>query len=507
MSYFIGNTTAEKNLANALIDNLHDEFGLPLSDSNNGGPGFTYQPDRDNVVGDLGVADSTRRAQWKALLEEANTIIQRAANMYSNTPEDFKQQIFPEFGIEYWDTSLNFATTDLAQFNSFTRANAERFFWSEGVFSSPPTYTVKNLIAIYQALMGDGSYEPFPAPVDVSVPRPGATDGFLGRWDQGRVSELLFVVNRELDLRQEALDEAVATQEYIIDSMFSIDYEADDINFIMNNEDFTRFFSTTFDSDTISLIPLIYNFYLSSKYFQGINEAFRTPKDRVLSIILSTIANDNNFDSTPDLSRPAANNAIASSTGQDQNAAFNSAARDFILKMLIKTPIDILKGVVELADPHVAISKGIKVGTGFAFNELVKVIDDSGIPQELNAALAESGLIEPSANGEDITKLLLCLVDFAMQEGLAQAYDQSLEPPNDGLPAAPENFFPRVSIDGIDFTGTVSGMLMMPPSPLGIIYLLLELLKSDITNQTNNVSNASAENANANECSDTPEEG
>jgi hypothetical protein len=82
MSYFIGNTTAEKNLANALIDNLHDEF----------------QPDRDNVVGDLGVADSTRRAQWKALLEEANTIIQRAANMYSNTPEDFKQQIFPEFG-------------------------------------------------------------------------------------------------------------------------------------------------------------------------------------------------------------------------------------------------------------------------------------------------------------------------------------------------------------------------------------------------------------------------
>ena len=131
------------------------------------------------------------------------------------------------------------------------------------------------------------------------------------------------------------------------------------------------------------------------------------------------------------------------------------------------------------------------------------------VSQELNNALTEGsgGILSPSASGEDITKLLLCFVDFAMQEGLSQAYDQSLEPPNDGLPAAPENFFPRVSIDGIDFTGTVSGMLMMPPSPLGIIYLLLELLKSDITNQTNNVSNASAENANANECSDTPEEG
>lgn len=505
--YFI-RKGAEKNLANALIDNLHDEFGLPLSDSNNGGPGFTYLPYKSSVPspqGDLGDAESVRRAEWKALLEEANTTIQRAANMYSNTPEDFKQQIFPEFGIEYWDTSLNFATTDLALFNAYARPNIERFFWSEGNFSGVGTYTVRNLILIYQALMGHGSYEPFPDPPGRNRGLP--LNGELGRWSPSRVSELLFVVNRELDLRQEALDEAVATQEYIIDSIFSIDYEEDDINFIMNNEDFTRFFSTTFDSDTISLIPLIYNFYLSSKYFQGINEAFRTPKDRVLSIILSTIANDNNFDSTPDLSRPAANNAIASSTGQDQNAAFNSAARDFILKMLIKTPIDILKGVVELADPHVAISKGIKIGTGFAFNELVKVIDDSGIPQELNAALAESGLLEPSANGEDITKLLLCLVDFAMQEGLSQAYDQSLEPPNDGLPAAPENFFPRVSIDGIDFTGTVSGMLMMPPSPLGIIYLLLELLKSDITNQTNNVSNASAENANANECSDTPEEG
>ena len=325
MRYYIGNTTAERNLANALIYNLHDEFGLPLSDSNNGGPGVSYQPDTDHdVVGDLGDADSTRRAQWKALLEEANTTIQRTANMYSNTPEDFKQQIFPEFGIEYWDTSLDFATTDLRPtapegepppppFISYTRPNAERFFWSE--LAGPPTYTVRNLILIYQALMGDGGYNPFPSPGPTD-PRPGATDGLLGRWDQSRVSNLLFVVNRELDLRQEALDEAVATQEYILDSI-GIDYEADDINFIMNNDDFTRFFSTTFDSDTISLIPLIYNFYLSSKYFQGINEAFRTPKDRVLSIILSTIANDNNFDSTPDLSRPAANNAIASPTDRD----------------------------------------------------------------------------------------------------------------------------------------------------------------------------------------------
>ena len=98
-----------------------------------------------------------------------------------------------------------------------------------------------------------------------------------------------------------------------------------------------------------------------------------------------------------------------------------------------------------------------------------------------------------------------CLVDYAMQEGMRAGIDALQPPPDDGNPGVPENFFPRVSIDGIDFTGTISGMLMMPPSPLGIIYLLLELLMSEIDNQNENVANASAENALANECSDDAE--
>ena len=78
-------------------------------------------------------------------------------------------------------------------------------------------------------------------------------------------------------------------------------------------------------------------------------------------------------------------------------------------------------------------------------------------------------------------------------------------PDGNPLPSPADNFFPRISIDGIDFAGTVSGMLMMPPSPLGLIYLLLELLKNDVTNQTQNVIDANTENADANECDDTTE--
>ena len=41
-------------------------------------------------------------------------------------------------------------------------------------------------------------------------------------------------------------------------------------------------------------------------------------------------------------------------------------------------------------------------------------------------------------------------------------------------------FGPRISLDGVDFKGTVAGMFMAPPSPLGILYLLIELLKIKI---------------------------
>ena len=425
-----------------------------------------------------------------------NTLIQRAADIFGNTSSQLKAVYFPVLSSQWINLSEIFLYNDISAFEGYSRANAERFFWSE--LSGPESYTVKNTILLYHALFGDGSYDPFPDASIVST-----TDGILGRWSLARVRSLIGVVDRELTLRETARDTAIAAEEYILNST-GIDYSATDVDFILSNDEWSRWFSTTFDSDSISLVPLIYNFYLTGQYFPELQRAFRAPKDRILSILISTIANDNNFDANPDMSRPASNAALASSTGQDQTVAFNSAARDFILKMLIKTPIDILKGVVELTDPHVAITKVIKTGTGRAFNSLAQVMDSAGIAEGVNEALTAIGL-DPTLNGEDLAKLLLCLIDFAMQEGMTAGIDALQPPPDDGNPGVPENFFPRVSIDGVDFTGTVSGMLMMPPGPLGIIYLLLELLRSEIDNQNENVSNASAENALANECSDDAE--
>ena len=167
-TYFIGQNTTDRNAAISSINELHSELGLPLSDAGNGGPGFSFQPDEPHPVtptkGNLGDANSSRRELWLELLEDSNRTIQRAADLFSNTPLDFKQQIFPEFNIDQWYTDLNFQTTDLTNFLSYTRADAERFFWSQLV--QPPddvrTYTVRNLILIYQVLLGDFSYDVFP---------------------------------------------------------------------------------------------------------------------------------------------------------------------------------------------------------------------------------------------------------------------------------------------------------------------------------------------------------
>jgi len=257
--------------------------------------------------------------------------------------------------------------------------------------------------------------------------------------------------------------------------------DSDDVNYLSGREDYQRYFSTIFNKEVIALIPIIENFYLTNKYFSNINKAMDNTKDRALDILLSTIRNDDNFDNTPDMTRASAAAAIANSTGQDQNEAFNSAARDFILKMIIKTPIDILKGVVELVDPHVALTKIIKVGTGEAFNELAKLLD------------GPAGEINEELTGEDLLKLLLCIVDQGLSAG-----ENALPEPAAGQTG--DNFFPRISIDGVDFTGTVSGMLMVPPSPLGLIYLLLELLKNEVTDAVENVDQAGTEAANETEC-------
>jgi hypothetical protein len=276
----------------------------------------------------------------------------------------------------------------------------------------------------------------------------------------------------------------------------SIELSAEEVGRILAKPEYQTWFTTVFDQEIIGILPIIHNFYLTNHYFSDIRKAMRSTKNRVLEILNTTIANHDSYNQLPDLTRGASRQAaLQNDTDIDPEAM----ARDFIIQMLIKTPIDILKGVIQLIDPHVVISKFIKLGTGEAFNMIksqMRQVDLPSVDENPTAPFA------PGATGADLFTALLCLMQWLI-ENPTLGEDNPFE-----LLEPPENFFPRINQDGVDFLGTGMGMMMIPPTPLGLIYLLLSLINFD-TQQANidvgvnfGSGNVNAEGEDATACDD-----
>jgi len=245
-----------------------------------------------------------------------------------------------------------------------------------------------------------------------------------------------------------------------------------EVRFLLDDETYQDYFTNVFSAETIGILPIIQNFYLTTKYFKDIRKAMRSTKNQVLDILNSTMANADSYSATPDLRRPGARKAMAID-GPDAEAM----ARDFILKMLIKTPIDIIKGLMQLIDPHVIITKLIKGGTADVFNMIQSQLRQVDLPSPGDDPPPAIAPFADGADGGDAFVAILCLLQYLMENP-----PNFPDPPPPGV--KPENFFPRISEDGVDFLGTGMGMLMMPPTPFGLIYLLLSLINFD-TEQPN----------------------
>ena len=129
-----------------------------------------------------------------------------------------------------------------------------------------------------------------------------------------------------------------------------------------------------------------------------------------------------------------------------------------------------------MIDPHVAIWKVVRNVTGMAFNEMIKAIDTSGMLGPINELTENVGI--PPLSGEDVVSIMLCLAQFAMQSGL-EAGVNAAAPDAAQNEEIINNILPKMTLDGVKFTGTLSGMLMIPPLPFGILYILLDLLKRE----------------------------
>jgi len=244
---------------------------------------------------------------------------------------------------------------------------------------------------------------------------------------------------------------------------------------IVQDPVYKKFFGESFNQELITMIPLYQNFYLTHRYFGKIENVYGSTKNFIIKAFLDVL-HGRQQPSAIGSDRPQAAAAIQNSGGPDYAAQFAGLGRDFILKMLIETPIMILKGLAEMIDPHVAIWKVVRNVTGMAFSEMIKAIDMSNGLGPINEMTEELGL--PPLTGEDVVSIMLCLAQFAMQTGLKAGVNAS-------APGALENeeiinnILPKLTLDGVKFTGTLSGMLMIPPLPFGILYILLDLLKRE----------------------------
>ena len=240
---------------------------------------------------------------------------------------------------------------------------------------------------------------------------------------------------------------------------------------------YKKIFSETFNQEFITMVPVYENFYLTSRYFGKIETVFDSTKNFIIQAFIDVVTGK---DPRPPVGneRPNAAAAVRNSAGPDFAARFEGLGRDFILKMLIETPIMILKGLAEMIDPHVAIWKVVRNVTGMAFSELAKVMDASGALQAVDDALAEANAPPIGMRGDDLIALMLCLLDFGMTSAI-MADPKTQNVPEEVI----NNILPRMSTEGIDFTGTFSGMLMLPPLPFGILYILLDLLKKHLAEE------------------------
>ena len=340
--------------------------------------------------------------------------------------------------------------------------------------------------------------------------RPFSNDLTIVRSDLTTVQQVISNVRAALDViaadqqtwlndepARDALRSSVQenlTADKLEDTGFTVQQlTSNDIASMSQNEAYKELFSTTFNQGLLTAVPMVQNLYLTTRYFPDLDDVFLGPKREVINLLIQTINGDTGFPDEPDLSRPASAAAIANANGMSPED-FGLNAGKFILKMLIQTPISILKGLTELIDPHVAITKVIKIATSQGFAAGAEALEKAAT--ELNTALEEAEIVEEgTTTGKDLMTLILCLVDASfdgIDSGIASAWPE-------GMPM-PGNFLPDVSMKGVDFTGTVSGMLMVPPSPLGLVYLLLELVKSAIDGIDVNVDGAAATNAEENAC-------
>jgi hypothetical protein len=177
----------------------------------------------------------------------------------------------------------------------------------------------------------------------------------------------------------------------------------------------------------------------------------------------------------------ALQNALLS--GADRSLApIASMGQSFLNKMLNQTPKYILKGVVEMTEPHVMVSKKVKdvsrnifqkIKTAENIAAMASAID--GLSITPGSADAECGPDIPSLTADQLAQQ--SGIDLAGLPSLEQIISQMQVEVDSAYPEGfPDALKPSITEKGIDLVGSIPYTIFNPPiTPFGLVYILLRL--------------------------------
>lgn len=179
-------------------------------------------------------------------------------------------------------------------------------------------------------------------------------------------------------------------------------------------------------------------------------------------------------------------------TSQCDQSAFQSTAMEgaidslggmgqsFVNKMLQEAPKNILKGLVELTEPHVIVAKLIREISGQIFQGMQATEQLANMTQSFNDIMTESNWGPPPGCEDNDIDVDQSTIDASLPQ-LPITLEDALQMIQDQIDShypedAPPDMKPQISVKGIDLEGTIPYTFFLPPiTPFGVLYLLLNL--------------------------------
>ena len=232
---------------------------------------------------------------------------------------------------------------------------------------------------------------------------------------------------------------------------------------ISQKPEFVTLFNDIYDTKSIVAFLFLYGLMVNEGSSRQLNSLFSDTKAAVRIILRAALAGadytfkDSEAKSPSDMARDS-----LLSLAEAGLTPFAEMGASFILKMLIETPIRILKGLAEMVDPHVAIGKTIRDVSGQVIDQVGPIWDMATDAASTGTGLAEqAGAEVPPEVGEILDMSLDEFIDAGCREAFGDL---------------PELLQPSCDPKGLNLIGKVP-WLFLPPGPLGIAYILFNLLE------------------------------